>query len=171
MEHLKALIRDIPDFPEKGVIFRDITPLLADAKAFHETIETMAQPLEEHDFDLVVGIESRGFFFSSALATRLGKGQVPVRKPGKLPSETIQVTYRLEYGADSLEMHADAIQPGQRVVIVDDVLATGGTARGVADLVEKLGAKVVRLSFLIELDFLKGREKLNGYDVHALLNY
>lgn len=171
MDHLKTLIRDIPDFPEKGVVFRDITPLLADAKAFNETIEAMAAPLEKEEFDLVVGIESRGFFFSSALAARLGIGQVPVRKPGKLPAETIQVTYKLEYGSDSLEMHADAIKPGQRVVIVDDVLATGGTARGVAELVEKLGAKVSRLTFLIELDFLNGRDKLQGYDVHAILNY
>lgn len=171
MEQLREIIRDVPDFPEKGVVFKDITPLLGDAEAFRTAIRHMAEPLAERDFDLLVGIESRGFIFASALAYQLGKGHIPVRKPGKLPAATVQVSYDLEYGSDSLEMHADAIETGQRVVIIDDVLATGGTARGVADLIEKVGGRVEGFSFFIELDFLNGRDKLSQYDVRSVLNY
>ncbi len=165
------MIRDVPDFPQKGIVFKDITPLLADAQSFKKAIHYMAEPLKSREFDALIGIESRGFIFAAALAYELGKGQIPVRKPGKLPAETVKVSYQLEYGTDILEMHADAIDSGQRIVIVDDVLATGGTARGVADLVEKVGGKVEALSFLIELDFLKGREKLADYDICTVLNY
>jgi adenine phosphoribosyltransferase len=131
----------------------------------------MAEPLRGRDFDLLVGIESRGFIFAAALAYALGKGKVPVRKPGKLPAKTVEISYQLEYGSDRLEMHEDAIRSGQQVVIVDDVLATGGTARGVASLVEKVGGEVLALSFFIELDFLKGREKLSGYEILSVLSY
>ena len=171
MEQLRRIIRDGPDFPQKGIVFKDITPLLGDAQSFKKAIHYMAEPLKSRDFDAIIGIESRGFIFAAALAYELGKGHIPVRKPGKLPADTVQVSYELEYGTDSLEMHADAIQSGQRIVIVDDVLATGDTARGVADLVEKVGGKVEALSFLIELDFLKGRDKLADYDICTVLNY
>jgi adenine phosphoribosyltransferase len=171
MDELRRIIRDVPDFPKKGIIFKDITPVLADPQAFKKAIDAMAQSLASRDFDLLVGIESRGFIFAAALAYALGKGKVPVRKPGKLPSKTVQVSYELEYGTDRLEIHEDAIRAGQSVVIVDDVLATGGTARGTANLVEKVGGEVVALSFFIELEFLKGREKLAGFDVRSVLSY
>jgi len=171
MDELRRIIRDVPDFPQKGIVFKDITPLLANAEAFRKAVDLMAEPLRGRDFDLLVGIESRGFIFAAALAYALGKGKVPVRKPGKLPAKTVEISYQLEYGSDRLEMHEDAIRHGQRVVIVDDVLATGGTARGVANLVEKVGGEVSGLSFFIELDFLKGREKLGGYDVRSVLSY
>lgn len=171
MEDLRRIIRDVPDFPQKGVVFKDITPLLGDPLTFRKAIDYMAEPLKSREFDVFIGIESRGFIFASALAYQFGKGHIPVRKPGKLPAETVRISYDLEYGSDSLEMHADALRSGQRVVIVDDVLATGGTARGVANLVEKVGARVEALSFLIELDFLKGRERLNGYQICSVLNY
>jgi adenine phosphoribosyltransferase len=171
MDELRRIIRDVPDFPQKGIIFKDITPLLGDAKSFRRAIDFMAEPLRSREFDLLVGIESRGFIFASALAYELGKGHVPVRKRGKLPAKTVQVSYDLEYGSDILEIHADAIESGQRVVIVDDVLATGGTARGVAQLVESVGGRVEALSFLIELEFLKGRGKLDGYEICTVLNY
>ncbi len=171
MDELRRIIRDVPDFPKKGIVFKDITPLLADPQAFKKAIDAMAASLKDEKFDLLVGIESRGFIFAAALAYALGKGKVPVRKPGKLPAKTVQVSYELEYGTDRLEIHEDAIQPGQAVVIVDDVLATGGTAKGTANLVEKVGGEVVALSFLIELEFLKGREKLAGFDVRSVLSY
>jgi adenine phosphoribosyltransferase len=171
MEDLRRIIRDVPDFPRKGIVFKDITPLLGDPRTFRKAIDYMAEPLMFHEFDAFIGIESRGFIFASALAYHFGKGHIPVRKPGRLPAETVQVSYELEYGSDSLEMHADALSAGQRVVIVDDVLATGGTARGVANLVEKVGGHVVALSFLIELDFLNGREKLADYQICSVLNY
>lgn len=171
MDDLRRIIRDVPDFPHKGIVFKDITPLLASPEAFRKAIDLMAEPLRTRDFDLLVGIESRGFIFAAALAYALGKGKVPVRKPGKLPAKTVEISYQLEYGTDRLEMHEDAIRAGQRVVIVDDVLATGGTARGVASLVEKVGGEVSGFSFFIELDFLKGREKLSGYEIRSVLSY
>jgi len=171
MDELRRIIRDVPDFPKKGVVFKDISPLLASPTAFKKAIDLMAEPLRGRDFDLLVGIESRGFIFAAALAYALGKGKVPVRKPGKLPAKTVEISYQLEYGSDRLEMHEDAIRSGQQVVIVDDVLATGGTARGVASLVEKVGGEVLALSFFIELDFLKGREKLSGYEILSVLSY
>ncbi len=171
LDELRRVVRDVPDFPQKGIVFKDITPLLSDPDSFRRAIDFMAAPLRSGDFDLLVGIESRGFIFAAALAIQLGKGHIPVRKPGKLPAKTVQISYQLEYGSDSLEMHADAIQKGQRVVIVDDVLATGGTAKGVASLVEKVGGEVAGLSFFIELDFLKGRDRLSGYEIRTVLNY
>ncbi|HEX9723165.1 MAG TPA: adenine phosphoribosyltransferase [Vicinamibacteria bacterium] len=171
MEHLRQVIRDIPDFPKKGVIFKDITTLLRDPRAFSHSIELLSTALDGRSYEALIGIESRGFIFASTLAYKLGKGLIPVRKPGKLPAHTVRVSYELEYGTDSLEMHADAIHKGQRVVIVDDVLATGGTARAVAELVEKVGGEVVALGFLMELDFLKGRDKLTGYEVVSVLRY
>ena len=171
MEQLRRIMRDVRDFPKEGIVFKDITPLLGDPASFRKAISFMAKPLVEREFDALIGIESRGFIFASALAYELHKGHIPVRKPGKLPADTVQVSYDLEYGSDTLEMHADAIEPGQRIVIVDDVLATGGTARGVADLVEKVGGKVEAFSFLIELDFLKGRERIADYQIQSVLNY
>jgi adenine phosphoribosyltransferase len=171
MEELRRIVRDVPDFPKKGIVFKDITPILASPEAFRKAIDLMAEPLRERKFDLLVGIESRGFIFAAALAYALGKGKIPVRKPGKLPAKTVEISYQLEYGSDRLEMHEDAIQRGQRIVIVDDVLATGGTARGVANLVEKVGGEVAAFSFFIELDFLQGRSRLEGYDIRSVLNY
>lgn len=171
MELVKQAIRDVLDFPKKGVIFKDITTLLRDPNAFGQAIDLLSEQLILRHHDVLVGIESRGFLFASTLAYKLRKGLVPVRKPGKLPARTIQVSYELEYGTDSLEIHHDAIEPGQRVVIIDDVLATGGTARAVAELITKVGGEVVALGFLIELDFLKGREKLADYEVVSILRY
>lgn len=171
MEQLRQIVRDVPDFPEPGIVFKDITPLLSDPASFRKAIRFMAEPLAEREFDALIGIESRGFIFAAALAYELHKAHIPVRKPGKLPADTVQVSYDLEYGSDTLEMHADAIESGQRVVIIDDVLATGGTARGVADLVEKVGGQVAGFSFLIELGFLNGRERLADYEIRTVLNY
>lgn len=168
---LKSKIRDVPDFPKPGIIFKDITTLLQDPQALKETIEIFRKRFENKDIDVLVGIESRGFIFGAALAYALNKGFVPIRKPKKLPAETISQTYELEYGTDSIEIHKDAIRKGQRVVILDDLLATGGTASAAAKLIGKLGGKVVEAAFVIELEFLKGREKLNGFDVYSIIQY
>lgn len=164
-------MRDIPDFPKSGILFKDITPILSHPAAFQEVIDCFVEQAQESGPEMIVGIESRGFLFGAPLALALGVGFVPIRKVGKLPSETIQEEYVLEYGTAIVEVHRDAIQPGQRVLIIDDLLATGGTAAAAAKLVEALGGKVVGFSFLIELDFLNGRQALSGYDVKALLHY
>jgi adenine phosphoribosyltransferase len=171
LENLKTLIREVPDFPKPGILFYDITPLLRDAKGLHQVIESLRSRYAGAGIDLVVGIEARGFIFAPALAYALGAGFVPVRKPRKLPASTERVEYALEYGTDALEIHKDGIVRGQRVLIFDDVLATGGTACAVAKLVEILGGELVGLGFVIELDFLKGRDKLGRHDVFALLHY
>lgn len=168
---LAAKIRDIPDFPKRGIVFRDIMPLLADPEALHETVERLAEFAEPRKPDVVLGAEARGFILGAALAYRLGCGFVAARKPGKLPWRTISAKYALEYGFDALELHADAISSGARVLVHDDLLATGGTARAKVDLVEQLGGTVVGLAFVIELEFLNGREKLSGYDVFSLIQY
>ena len=171
MEHLKQIIREVPDFPKPGILFYDITTLLKDAAGFKNVIDALQAHYRLTRVDLVLGVEARGFIFAPALAYALGAGFIPVRKPNKLPAKTVRETYQLEYGTDSLEIHEDAIQPGQNVLIVDDLLATGGTAAAVGRLVEKLGGKVAGFGFLVELDFLKGRDKLPGYDVFSLLHY
>jgi adenine phosphoribosyltransferase len=168
---LEAKIRDIPDFPKRGIVFKDIMPLLADPEALHETVERLAQFAEPRKPDVVLGAEARGFILGAALAYRLGCGFVAARKPGKLPWRTISAKYALEYGFDALELHADAVSQGARVLIHDDLLATGGTAKAKIDLVEQLGGTVVGLAFVIELEFLSGREKLQGYDVFSLIKY
>jgi adenine phosphoribosyltransferase len=168
---LAARIRDIPDFPKRGIVFKDIMPLLADPDSLRETVERLAEFAEPRKPDLILGAEARGFILGAALAYRLGGGFVAARKPGKLPWRTISAKYALEYGFDALELHADAIKPGARVLIHDDLLATGGTARAKVDLVEQLGGTVVGLAFVIELEFLEGREKLGGYDVFSLIQY
>lgn len=170
-EPLKSLIRTVPDFPKPGILFYDITTLLKDKAGFAQLIDAMAAHYIGREVDLVLGIEARGFIFGPALAYRLNAGFVPVRKPKKLPAKTARVNYDLEYGTDSLEVHLDAIQPGQRVVIVDDLLATGGTMQATVQLVRQLGGEIVGLGFAIELDFLKGREKFQEYDVLSLLHY
>lgn len=169
--NLDSFIRDIPDFPKEGILFKDITPLLGDPYAFSFVTEKMAEYAGKAGAEKIFGIESRGFIFGGAVADRLGIGFVPVRKPGKLPFTTIQESYSLEYGTDSLEVHADAVRPGERVVIIDDLLATGGTARAAARLVESLNAEVSGIAFLIELSFLDGRSKLKGYDLHTFISY
>ena len=171
MDHLKKKIRHVPDFPKPGILFYDITTLLQDPEGFRMAIDSIALPFRDERIELVVGIESRGFIFGAAVADRIGAGFTPVRKPGKLPSKTVRATYSLEYGSDALEMHDDAVRKGQRVLIVDDLLATGGTARATTDLVKKLGGTVVGLSFLIELIGLDGRSRLTGENVHAVLKY
>lgn len=168
---LKDKIRVIPDFPEKGIRFKDITTLLQDGEAFNYTINMFTKAMEALDFDLIVGPESRGFIFGTPLAYTTKTGFVPVRKPGKLPAETIKHQYQLEYGSDSLEIHKDAIKPGQKVVIVDDLLATGGTISSTIDLVEQLGGEIVGLFFLIELTYLNGRKNLSKYNVKSLVQY
>jgi len=171
METLKAKIRHVPDFPKAGILFFDVTTLLRDRDGFRLTIDAMSKPYQNRGVDVVVGIESRGFILGAAVADRLGVGFVPVRKVGKLPAATIRATYDLEYGSDSLEMHRDAIEPGQRVLIVDDLLATGGTSKATVDLVTQLGGTVAGVAFLIELVDLHGRAKLQGEDVMAVLKY
>ena len=171
MDHLKTKIRHVPDFPKAGILFYDITTLLQDPAGLHEAIDGLARPFTDQDIELVVGIESRGFIFGAAVADRIGAGFSPVRKPGKLPSTCVRQTYDLEYGTDSLEIHDDAVRKGQRVLIVDDLLATGGTARATTDLVKQLGGHVQALAFLIELVALNGRAKLAGETVHTVLQY
>ena len=170
-EPLKELIRTVADFPKPGILFYDITTLLKDRVGFAALIDALAAHYIGKDIDLVLGIEARGFIFGPALAYRLNAGFVPVRKPNKLPAETISVTYELEYGSDKLELHADAIAPGQKVVLVDDLLATGGTMEATIQLVSQLGGKIAGLAFAVELDFLRGREKFPQYDVFSLLHY
>jgi adenine phosphoribosyltransferase len=170
-ETLRAKIREIPDFPKPGILFYDITTLLKDPAAYHESIELMLEPYRDDPVDLVVGMESRGFIFSAPMAFELGTGLVPVRKLGKLPAETLTVEYALEYGSNTLEIHRDSIVPGQRVLIVDDLLATGGTVRGTIELVERLKGVVVGLAFLVELEFLNGRERLDGRKVTSVVRY
>ena len=168
---LKELVRNIPGFPKEGILFRDITPLIGDAKGFETLIDEMAETLRDQNVNMVIGPEARGFIFGATLAHALHAGFVPARKPGKLPYETIGFQYGLEYGTDELQIHADAIRPGQRVAIVDDLLATGGTALACAKLVEQAGGVVVGFTFAIELTDLPGREMLKGYPVHTILQY
>jgi len=170
-EKLKRTIRDVPDFPKPGIVFKDITPILSEPALFKETVEALARPFREDRISKVLGIESRGFLFGPPLAFQLGAGFVPARKPGKLPRETVRETYALEYGSDSLEIHRDAFQAGERVLVVDDLLATGGTAAAAVRLAETLGAEVVGVAFVIELEFLGGRAKLPGRRIHALVRY
>lgn len=168
---LKKYVRDIQGFPKEGILFKDITPLLIDPKARKECLEILLTTLKDKKIDKVIGVESRGFFFGMLLADALNAGFVPVRKPNKLPYETISASYDLEYGTDNLEIHTDAIQKGERILIHDDVLATGGTAEAVCELVEKLGGEIVQLNFVMELTFLNGRDKIKGYDVFAAMEY
>jgi adenine phosphoribosyltransferase len=170
-EPLKELVRTVPDFPKPGILFYDITTLLKDKLGFAMLIDALAAHYIGQDVDLVLGIEARGFIFGPALAYRLNAGFVPVRKPKKLPAETIKVTYALEYGSDTLELHKDAIAPGQKVILVDDLLATGGTMQATIELVKRLGGEIGGLAFAVELDFLKGRDKFTEYDVFSLLHY
>jgi adenine phosphoribosyltransferase len=168
---LASTIRSVPDFPKKGILFYDITTLLKNPAAFKESIDRLVKRYQNTGAEVVVGIESRGFIFGTPLAYQLGVGYVPVRKPGKLPAQTIAESYTLEYGVNTVEIHVDAIQKGQKVLVIDDLLATGGTAKATCNLVEKLGGEVVGVAFAIELNFLHGREKLKGYDVFSLLQY
>lgn len=167
----KNAIRDIPDFPKKGILFKDITTLLTRGDLFRKVIDEFAEHYESKKIEKIVGIESRGFIFGSALAYKLGAGIVPVRKKGKLPHKTVQASYQLEYGTDTLEMHEDALNHGTRVLIVDDLLATGGTAKATAELVKKVGGTIKGYAFLIELELLKGRKNLEGYDIFSLIQY
>jgi adenine phosphoribosyltransferase len=171
VDDLRARIREVPDFPKPGILFYDITTLLKDADAFREVVDRMADQVDGRTIDLVVGMESRGFIFSAPLAYKLQAGFVPVRKLGKLPADTIEVEYALEYGTATLEIHRDAIQPGQRVLIVDDLLATGGTVMGTIELVRRLGGEIAGLSFMVELTALHGRDKLGEHQIHTLLTY
>jgi adenine phosphoribosyltransferase len=171
VEELQAKIRDVPDFPEPGIVFKDIMPVLADPATFHQLVELLAGWIEPRKPDVILGAEARGFILGAALAYRLDCGFVAARRPGKLPWKTVSATYALEYGENSLELHADAISDGQRVLVHDDVLATGGTARAICDLAAQLGGEIVGVAFVIELDFLDGRKQLEGYDVESLIHY
>jgi adenine phosphoribosyltransferase len=171
MDYLKSKIRHVPDFPKAGILFYDVTTLLQDREGFRGAIDGLTEPFEQSNIDLVIGIESRGFIFGAAVADRIGAGFSPVRKAGKLPSTTMRAAYNLEYGTDALEIHDDAVKAGQRVLIVDDLLATGGTAKATSDLVRRLGGEVCALSFLIELVALKGRDRLSGDTIHSVLKY
>jgi adenine phosphoribosyltransferase len=170
-ESLKAKIRDVPDFPEPGIVFKDIMPLLADPHGLRETVELLAEWVEPRRPDVILGAEARGFILGAALAYKLECGFVAARRPGKLPWKTVSAKYALEYGENALELHADAIADGARVLVHDDVLATGGTARAICDLAEQLGGEIVGVLFVIELAFLEGRKHLEGYDVHSLITY
>ena len=169
MIDLTGLIRDVPDFPKPGIIFKDITPLLADPGAMTQTVKQLAEPFADAGIDVVTGIESRGFIFGALVAAELGVAFVPIRKPGKLPYETIGVSYELEYGTDTVEVHCDAIKPGQKILMVDDLLATGGTMAAACELIEKIGGQVAGIAFVIELAFLNGKAKLDKYTVHSLM--
>lgn len=171
MDYIRDLIRDIPDFPKKGIMFKDITPVLSDIKALRLSIDEMTKPYVNQNIDVVVGIESRGFIFGAPMADKLNAAFVPIRKPDKLPWKTQKVQYQLEYGTDSLEIHTDAINEGDNVLIVDDLLATGGTAEAACELVAKIKGTIKGLAVLVELEFLKGREKLNPYNVHSIVKY
>lgn len=171
MINLKDCIRDVPNFPKEGIIFKDITTLLKDPEAFRHAIDELAKGFLDKKIDQVVGVEARGFIFGGALAYKLGAGFIPVRKKGKLPSKTKRISYDLEYGTDTLEIHEDAIKQGMRVLIVDDVLATGGTIKAVTELVEAQGAEIVNIAFLVELEFLKGKNKLKGRDIVSVIRY
>lgn len=171
MKKIEEYVKSIPDFPEKGIIFRDVTSVLQDADGLHLAIDEMQKFLEGVDFDVIAGTESRGFIFGVPIAYNLHKAFVPVRKKGKLPRETVSAEYELEYGKAEIEMHKDAIRPGQKIVLVDDLIATGGTIEAAARLVEELGGEVVKIIFLMELEGLKGREKLKGYDVESVIHY
>lgn len=168
---LSKVVRDIPDFPQEGILFRDITPVLHDAAALKEAVDQLCAQLADVEFDYIVGPESRGFIFGVPVAYAMGKGFIPIRKPGKLPCETVSRSYDLEYGSNKLEMHKDAIKPGDKVVVVDDLIATGGTTKAIVELIESLGGEVVRLSFFIELAALGGRDVLKGYDVKTIIQY
>lgn len=168
---LNSYIRNIPDFPKPGIQFKDITPLLKDAEALGETIRQLSEPYLNDSIDYVVGIESRGFIFGVPLAQTLGVGFIPIRKPGKLPAETLSATYELEYGTDEVQIHKDALASGQNVVLVDDLLATGGTMAAACELIQKLGGQIAGISFVIELGFLEGRAKLDGQKIHSLLTF
>ncbi|HET6272072.1 MAG TPA: adenine phosphoribosyltransferase [Bacteroidota bacterium] len=171
MNHLLSTIRSVPDFPKKGIVFRDITTLLKDGEAFRQSVDLFHDRYKSLHVEKVVSVESRGFIFGAPLAYRLGAGFVPIRKPGKLPAATLRQEYALEYGTDAIEIHKDAIRPGERILMHDDLLATGGTARAACQLVERLGGTIIGLSFLIELSFLGGRAKLKAYDVFSILHY
>lgn len=168
---LAALIRDVPDFPIEGIMFKDITTLIRDEDAFREVIDWMTDQYADSRIDCVVAVEARGYIFGAPLAYKLGVGFVPIRKPDKLPAKTISESYELEYGTNALEIHEDGIEPGQRVLVIDDLLATGGSARAAVNLVERLGGEIIGVAFLVELDFLHGRDKLEGYDVLSLIHY
>ena len=169
--YIENFVRDIPDFPKKGVLFKDITPILDNAKATQEALQQLLAPIKDEKIDKVAGIESRGFLFGILLAQALGVGFIPIRKPGKLPAQTISESYDLEYGNSRLEVHTDALVKGEKVLIHDDILATGGTALAATRLIERLGGEVVQCSFLMELSFLNGREKLHKYQINSILNY
>ena len=171
MSDLKQHIRSVPDWPEEGIVFRDITTLLKDADALQQAVEELADPFQDRDIDQVVAAEARGFILGPPVATRLDAGFIPVRKPGKLPAETIEETYELEYGTDTLTMHRDALEPGTNVLMLDDLLATGGTMQACCRMVEKMDAEIEACAFLIELDFLEGRRKLEDYEIVSLIHY
>ena len=171
VDDLRAMIREVPDFPKPGILFYDITTLLKDPGAFRQSIDLLSAPFLGRRIDVVVGMESRGFIFSAPMALGLNAGFVPVRKLGKLPAETLSVEYALEYGTNTLEIHRDAIAPGQQVLVVDDLLATGGTVNGTIDLVRRLGGEIAGLAFLVELTFLNGRDRLRGYQIHSVISY